>query len=76
MPIIYKIDIIAALKKAGITTYDIRRGGLLNESTLTRLRRGQMISLDNIGRVCALLHCQPGDLLEYVEDGDGIKENT
>lgn len=73
MPIIYKIDIIAALKKAGITTYQIRQTHLLPEATLTRLRRGQMISLDNIGRICALLHCQPGDLLEYVETGDVVK---
>ena len=30
-----------------------------------------VVGPDNLGRVCHLLKCQPGDLVEYVEDGDG-----
>lgn len=73
MPVKYKFDVLAALKGAGITTYKIRREKLLSESTIQAFRRGEMVGVDNIGRVCRLLHCQPGDLLEYVEDGDGVK---
>lgn len=73
MPVKYKFDVLEALKSTGITTYKIRREKLLSESTIQAFRRGEMVGMDNIGRVCRLLHCQPGDLLEYVEDGDGIK---
>lgn len=69
MPIKYKIDVLEALKKAGYTTYKIRRERLLAESTVQAFRRGEVVGPDNLGRVCRLLHCQPGDLLEYVEDG-------
>lgn len=73
MPVKYKFDVLEALKNAGYTTYKIRREKLLSESTIQAFRRGEMVGMDNIGRVCRLLHCQPGDLLEYVEDGDGVK---
>lgn len=76
MPVKYKFDVLEALKSTGITTYKIRREKLLSESTIQAFRRGEMVGMDNIGRVCRLLHCQPGDLLEYVEDGDGVKQNT
>lgn len=68
MSICYKIDILSALKEKGFTTYKIRKEKLLAESTVQALRRGEMVSLDNISRVCGMLGCQPGDLLNYVPD--------
>ena len=68
MPISYKIDILAALKDRGFTTYKIRKDRLLAESTVQALRRGELISLENIARICSMLQCQPGDILEYAED--------
>lgn len=73
MPISYKIDILNALKERGFTTYKIRKEKLLAESTVQALRRGELISLDNIARICSMLQCQPGDILEYEdkkEDGE------
>lgn len=68
MAIRYKIDIIAALKNAGYNTSTIRREKRLSESTLQAIRTGKMVSLDNISRICEMLRCQPGDLLEYMSD--------
>ncbi len=68
MPISYKIDVLTALKECGFTTYKIRKEKLLAESTVQALRRGELISLDNIARICSMLQCQPGDILEYEED--------
>ena len=68
MPISYKIDILAALKDRGFTTYKIRKDRLLAESTVQALRRGELISLENIARICSMLQCQPGDILEFAED--------
>ena len=66
MPIRYKKDILMALKEAGYSTYRIRKDQLLSESTIQKLRRGDSISWDNIATLCQLLHCQPGDIIEYV----------
>ena len=68
MPLQYKIDIITALKEKGITTYKIRKEKIIAESTLQKLREGKPISWENIETICKLLECQPGDIIEYVDD--------
>lgn len=70
MPVKYKIDILGALKEKGYTTYKLRKGKLLAEGVMQSLRDNKAVSLDNIGRICELLGCQPGDILEYVPDAE------
>ena len=67
MPVKYKIDVLNALKESGYTTYKLRKEKLLAENTIQQLRQGTLVSWANIGRICALLNCQPGDILEYIE---------
>lgn len=66
MPIIYKIDVLSALKERGFSTYKLRRDKLLSESTIQLLRKGELVSWENISRICEMLDCQPGDIMEYV----------
>lgn len=68
MPIRYKIDVLAALKEAGFTTYKIRQTGLINQTALQRIREGKMISWEQLASICSALNLQPGDLVEYVPD--------
>ena len=68
MPIKYKIDVLAALKAAGYSTYKLRKEKILAESTLQQFRNGDIVSNENLSRVCELLRCQPGDILEYVPE--------
>ena len=75
MPIVYKIDILAALKEKGYSTYRLRKEKILAEATLQTIRSGGLVSWENISRICAMLDCQPGDILEYVpEDRTANKE--
>lgn len=64
----YKFDVLEALRAVGYTSYRIRRERLFAESTMQKFREGKPVSTDNIGTLCALLGCQPGDILEYVPD--------
>ncbi len=64
MPITYKIDILAALKERGFNTYKLRKEGLLAEGVIQSLREGKAISFQNLSRICEMLDCQPGDILE------------
>lgn len=68
MPIIYKKDILAALKEAGYNTNRLRKEKLLSEGVIQSLRENKYIALQNISKICELLNCQPGDLLEYVPE--------
>ena len=68
MPLQFKIDVISALKGKGYTTYRIRNEKILSESTLQRLRTRKGVSWENIETLCRLLDCQPGDIIEYVQE--------
>lgn len=65
MPVVYKVDILAALKSRGFSTYRLRKDKLLAEATIQTLRGGGLVSWENIGRLCDLLDCQPGDILAF-----------
>lgn len=69
MAIKYKFDVLQALKNAGFNTSRIRKEKLLAESTLQKLRSYEMVAISNIDTICRLLNCQPGDILEYKEEG-------
>lgn len=65
MALQFKMNILEALKEKGYTTYKLRKDNILSQSTLQKLREGKGLAWENIERLCALLDCQPGDLLEY-----------
>ena len=67
MAIRYKVDIMAELKKKGYTSTKIREEKLIGQSYLQQIRHGELVSWKTLDTICALLECQPGDLIEYVE---------
>ena len=68
MAIRYKVDILAELKKKGYSSTRIREDKLIGQSYLQQLRRGELVSWKTLDTICSLLECQPGDLIEYVEE--------
>lgn len=68
MPLQYKVDVVAALKEKGYNSSKIRKEALLGQSTLQKLREGKGVSWDNLERLCGMLGCQPGELIEYAEE--------
>ena len=68
MPVRFKVDVLAELKKKGFSSYKMRQERLMGEATIQQLRKGELVSWENIGRICAMLDYQPGDILEYAEE--------
>lgn len=68
MAIRYKIKVIDALKDAGYSTYRIRKENRLHEMTLQALRNNKLVSWDVLDKICSLLDCQPGDIIERVPE--------
>ena len=64
----YKLDVMQKLSEKDLSSYALRKQQIFGESTMTKLRRKQAISWENIDTICRLLRCQPGDLLEWIED--------
>ena len=65
MPIIYD-KLFALLKEKGYSTYRIRQEKLIGQATLSALKNGTGgLDAKTIARLCEMLNCQPGDLMEY-----------
>ena len=69
MPMNYK-KLFALMKEKGLTTYRIRKENIISQSALTSLNAGKSVTTDTIAALCKALGCQPGDIMEYVPDGE------
>lgn len=67
MPIKYD-KLFAMMKEKGLTTYRIRIENIISQSALTALKNGKSVTTDTIAKLCKVLNCQPGDILEYEEE--------
>lgn len=56
------------MEEKGLTSYKIRKEKIISESTLQNIRNNGRITTDAIAALCGALGCQPGDILEYVEE--------
>lgn len=68
LPVVYKIDVLAALKEKGYSTYKLRKEKILAESVIQQLRDKELVSWSNVGKLCEMLECDVGDILEYKSD--------
>lgn len=56
------------LKDRGISTYKIRKDNIIPQGTLSLLKNNKSVTIDTINKLCAVLNCQPGDILDYIPD--------
>lgn len=65
---VYKIDVLENLKESGYNTTRLRKEKLLGENAIQSLRRGEMVGIIALEKICKLLDMQPGNIIKYVED--------
>ena len=64
------------LESQGWTTYRIRKEKLIGQGTLTAIKNGTGgLDSKTISRLCEVLNCQPGDLMEYIPDEEEGKDS-
>lgn len=68
----FKYDkLFVLLKERGITTYKIRKDNLISQAALTKMKNNEgNIDTRTLEKLCALLHCQPNDIMEFVYNGE------
>lgn len=66
--IIYKINVLNALKENGYSSYKLRKEKIFGEATLQKFRKKEYINFDNLNKLCELLNCQISDIIEYVKE--------
>lgn len=70
MSLVYKIDVLAELKNKGYNTTRLRREKILGERVIQQFRNKEIVSWATIEKLCFLLECQPGDIVEYVDPAE------
>lgn len=68
MPVVYRVDILDELKKAGYSSYRLRKDKIFGERVIQQLRDGELVSWAAIGRICELLKVDVGDILHYAHE--------
>lgn len=69
MPVSYK-KLFALMDKRGIKKIDLRRNGI-SPTIVNRLVKDGDVNTSTIMKLCEILDCQPGDIMERV-DKDGF----
>ncbi|MCI8359637.1 MAG: helix-turn-helix transcriptional regulator [Lachnospiraceae bacterium] len=60
--------LLKLMEEKGLSTYKIRKEKIISESTLQNIRNNGRITTDAIASLCCALNCQPGDILEYIDE--------
>lgn len=68
--LIYKINVIAALKDKGYNSTRILKENILSQSAMQKLRKGEMVGIKTLEQLCDLLGIQPGDIIESKPKND------
>ena len=68
MPIIVNLDVMMAKRK--ISSGDLAKKIDITPANLSILKTGKAkaIRFSTLEKICEILDCQPGDILEYVPD--------
>lgn len=69
MAIRYKKNILPALKEKGYTSTRLRKEKIFGEKTMQEFRSQGAIPYKTLNKLCELLDCEVGDIIEYVPDG-------
>jgi putative transcriptional regulator len=75
MPIVVRIDVELAKRKLGVGEFAERIGLTPANVAVLKNGRAKAVRFSTLEAMCRVLECQPGDLLEWVEeapeDGSG-----
>jgi len=68
MPIVVRIDVALARRKMSVGEFAERVGVSPANVAVLKNGRAKAVRFSTLEAMCRVLDCQPGDLLEWVED--------
>ena len=63
-----RIDVMLAKRKMSVTELAEKVGITMSNLSVLKNDKARAVRLETLDKLCKALDCQPGDLLEYVED--------
>lgn len=68
MPIVVNLDLMLVRRKMSLTELSERVGVTIANLSILKQSKAKAMRFTTLEAICRELDCQPGDLLEYVED--------
>ncbi|MCQ9156791.1 helix-turn-helix domain-containing protein [Acidomonas methanolica] len=70
MPIVVRLDIMLARRK--VKSNELARAIGITEANLSSIKSGKIkgMRFSTLEAICRYLNCQPGDILDYVDDSE------
>jgi len=74
MPIVVHLDVMLARRK--MRSRELAEAVGITEQNISLLKSGKVrgMRFDTLERICAVLQCQPGDLLEFVPGDEAPRQ--
>lgn len=68
MPIRINLDVMLAKRKLSMTNFANEVGVTMANLSILKNGKAKAIRFSTLEKICSVLDCQPGDILEYTED--------
>ena len=68
MPIIVNLDVMMARRKISLNELSEKVELTLSNLSILKTGKAKAIRFSTLEAICQALNCQPGDILEFVED--------
>lgn len=68
MPIVVNLDIMLARRKMSLTELSEKVGITIANMSILKSGRAKAIRFSTLEEICRILNCQPGDILEYMDE--------
>ncbi|GAB6439351.1 helix-turn-helix transcriptional regulator [Bacillus luti] len=68
MAIIVNLDVMLAKRKMSVTELSGRLGITMANVSILKNGKAKAIKFSTLEKICEVLDCQPGDILEYEKD--------
>ena len=66
--IVINLDVMLAKRKVSVTELSERLGITMANVSILKNGKAKAVKLETLSKICRILDCQPGDILEYVPD--------
>ena len=76
MPIVVNLDVELAKKKMKLGDLADHVGISIQNLSILKTGKAKAIRFGTLAKICEILHCTPGDLLEYRPGPEGVDEST
>jgi len=68
MPIIVNLDVMMAKRKISLNELSERVDLTISNLSILKTGKAKAIRFSTLDAICKALDCQPGDILEYIND--------